>query len=73
MYYNDKNQRVTVRLSEEEWNFILFLCDETGKRPSDMIRYCIDNVALSYSIARENVLGGGFDGSDRKTDINYQL
>lgn len=70
MYYNDKRQKVSVRLTDVEWDFILTLCDETGKSPSDMIRYCIDNVAISYSIAREEMTGGGLDGSDRKAYIN---
>lgn len=57
MYYNDKRQKVSVRLTDVEWDFILTLCDETGKSPSDMIRYCIDNVAISYAIAREELTG----------------
>ena len=38
MYYNDKRQKISVRLTEEEWEFVLMLCEETGKRPSDMVR-----------------------------------
>lgn len=70
MYYNDKVQRVTVRLTEEEWRFVLRLCDKTGKKPSDMIRYCIDNVALSYSITNDYLMGGADNGADDKTYIN---
>lgn len=70
MYYNDKNQRVTVRLTDEEWKFVLKLSNETGKRPSDMIRYCIDNVALSYALTNDYVHGGVSDGFDHETNFN---
>lgn len=69
MYYNDKRQKISVRLTDEEWEFVLMLCEETGKRPSDMVRYCIDNVAISYAIAREELVGGGEDGIDCKADF----
>lgn len=69
MYYNDKRQKISVRLTDEEWDFILVLCDETGKRPSDMVRYCIDNVAISYAIARDECERRGLDGVDCKTDF----
>lgn len=69
MYYNDKRQKISVRLTEEEWDFILTLCGETGKRPSDMVRYCIDNVAISYAIARDEFERSGEDGIDCKADF----
>lgn len=69
MYYNDKRQKISVRLTDEEWEFVLMLCEETGKRPSDMVRYCIDNVAISYAIARDELTGGGSDGIDREADF----
>lgn len=69
MYYKDKNQRVTVRLTDEEWKFVLRLCSQTGKSPSEMIRFCVDNVALSYALTND-YLGGVSDGIDHETDIN---
>lgn len=61
MYEKDKRQRITLRLSDEQFNAVKTKCEVLGITPSDFIRMLINAVVYSdRKIAQpitEEVLG----------------
>lgn len=42
MYTKDKSQRITLRLNDEQFNFVKRSSDALGKSPSDFLRMVVN-------------------------------
>ena len=58
MYTNDKSKRITLRLNENQFNFVKSSADVLGVSPSDFLRMVINAsmASRSESQGKTNVL-----------------
>lgn len=55
MYEKDKKQRITLRLTEKQFDFIKMQCDILGIAPSDYLRMLVNSVLFT---AEQSKKGG---------------
>ena len=69
MYEKNKSQRITLRLTEDQFNFTKMNADILGVSPSDFLRMVI-NSAMATSKAMEGRINEKFrkDGMGREND-----
>lgn len=71
MYTKDKNNRITLRLNDEQFEFVKMNADILGVSPSEFLRILINStLALSKSASKqlENKLKEGLGRENDKTD-----
>ena len=71
MYTKDKNNRITLRLNDEQFEFVKMNADILGVSPSEFLRILINStLALSKSSSKqlENKLKEGLGRENDKTD-----
>ena len=54
MYTKDKSQRITLRLNEEQFNFVKENAEALGVSPSDFLRMVINSALFSARKMAEN-------------------
>lgn len=57
MYEKDKKQRITLRLTEKQFDFIKSQCDMLGIAPSDYLRMLVNSVLFTAEKSQK----GGID------------
>lgn len=55
MYLKDKNQRITLRLTAEQFDFVKDSADSLGVSPSDFLRMVINFTMTTHRKAEEAV------------------
>lgn len=74
MYEKDKKTRITLRLTEEQFNFIKNETDFLGISPSDYLRMLVNSTMSMAKLANEKLKGQkGVRRENEKTDSNNQL
>lgn len=71
MYTKDKSNRITLRLNDEQFEFVKMNADILGVSPSEFLRILINStLALSKSASKqlENKLKEGLGRENDKTD-----
>lgn len=71
MYTKDKNNRITLRLNDEQFEFVKMNADILGVSPSEFLRILINStLALSKSASKqfENKLKESLGRENDKTD-----
>ena len=53
MYLKDKNHRITLRLTDEQFNFVKLNSDTLGVSPSDFLRMAINSTMTISNKASE--------------------
>lgn len=70
MYTKNKSRRITLRLSESQFDFVKSNSDILGVSPSDFLRMVI-NASLATNNTLAEKLGKGVSGRENdKTNIN---
>ena len=77
MYTKDKSNRITLRLNDEQFNFVKFNADTLGVSPSDFLRMVVNAAMTGFKAANtviekaEDKLKEGLGRENDKTDSNY--
>ena len=69
MYEKDKRNRITLRLSTKQFDFVKSQCDVLGITPSDYLRMLVNGVIFAAEGGAD--LMGGLGRENDKTDINH--
>lgn len=69
MYLNDKTNRITLRLNDNQFAFVKQSADMLGVSPSEFLRMVINSTMAMSLVSRED----GDRRENEKTDINNQL
>lgn len=71
MYQKDKNNRITLRLNDEQFEFVRQSAELLDVSPSDFLRMVI-NASMSVTKKAEQVVvqGGGVGRENDKADSN---
>lgn len=71
MYSKDKNQRVTLRLSEDQFAFVQSQVEILGCTPSEYIRMLVNSMMFTQNTIKNNLDGRKVEGRENdKTNIN---
>ena len=79
MYTNDKTHRITLRLNENQFEFVKSQADMLGVSPSEFLRMVINSAMVTASNVHPYVstslssLGGAIGRENDKADINHKL
>ena len=73
MYDKDKRQRITLRLSDEQFEFIKGQCDVLGINPSDYLRMLVNSVLFTTKAKKELNLREVLGRENDKTNSDGQL
>lgn len=71
MLGDELNHRVTLRLNEKQYNFLIAVAKTLGVSPSDYIRMCLN--AGMVSVDKNLLCEVGTENADVKTNIDNQL
>ena len=72
MYMKDKQTRITLRLSEKQFDFVKSNADVMGVSPSEFLRIVINATMSTQKIKIENINNEEFLGRENdKTDSDY--
>ena len=72
MYTKDKNQRITLRLNEEQFEYVKLNADVLGVSPSDFLRMVINaSLATSKTHKAQVTLVEKGKGDGRANDETY--
>ena len=69
MYTKDKLNRITLRLNDEQFEFVKQNADVLGVSPSEFLRMVVNASMATTKAAKANIEGGLGRAND-KTDIN---
>lgn len=69
MYEKDKRNRITLRLSTKQFDFVKSQCDVLGITPSDYLRMLVNGVIFAAESGAD--LMGGLGRENDKTDIDH--
>lgn len=69
MYLNDKTNRITLRLNDNQFAFVKQSADMLGVSPSEFLRMVINSTMAMSLVSRED----GDRRENEKTDINDKL
>lgn len=69
MYLNDKTNRITLRLNENQFAFVKQSADMLGVSPSEFLRMVINSTMAMSLVSRED----GDRRENEETDINDKL
>lgn len=74
MYTKDKLNRITLRLNEEQFNFVKSQADLLAVTPSEFLRMVVNLTMLTTSKAQEQIIAklqqGGAGRENDKADNN---
>ena len=70
MYLKDKKNRITLRLTDEQFDFIKKDCDLLGISPSDYLRMVINS---SMALSKQKKVVGANGRENDKSNINYNV
>lgn len=73
MYMKDKQTRITLRLSEKQFDFVKFNAEIMGVSPSEFLRIVINATMSTQKIKIENINEEVLGRENDKTDSNYIL
>lgn len=84
MYTKDKSNRITLRLNDQQFNFVKSSADVLGVSPSDFLRMVVNLAMSSSELSKEKVdslneediatlFERGLRRENEKTDNNDQL
>lgn len=74
MYMKDKQTRITLRLSEKQFDFVKSNAEIMGVSPSEFLRIVINATMSTQKIKIENINDEGVLGRENdKTDSDYIL
>lgn len=74
MYMKDKQTRITLRLSEKQFDFVKSNADIMGVSPSEFLRIVINATMSTQKIKIENINSEEVLGRENdKTDFNNKL
>ena len=72
MYMKDKQTRITLRLSEKQFDFVKSNADVMGVSPSEFLRIVINATMSTQKIKIENINNEEVLGRENdKTDCDY--
>lgn len=71
MYMKDKQTRITLRLSEEQFDFVKSNADVMGVSPSEFLRIVINATMSTQKIKIESINEGVSGRENDKTDSYY--
>ena len=71
MYLKDKQTRITLRLSEKQFDFVKSNADVMGVSPSEFLRIVINATMSTQKIKIENINEGVCGRENDKTDCDY--
>lgn len=69
MYTKDKLNRITLRLNDEQFEFVKQNADVLGVSPSEFFRMVV-NASMATTKAAKAKIEGGLGRANDKTDIN---
>lgn len=70
MYMKDKQTRITLRLTEKQFDFVKSNADVMGVSPSEFLRIVINATIATQKIKIENINEGVYGRENDKTDCN---
>ncbi len=70
MLGDELNHRVTLRLNQKQFEFLIAVSKTLGVSPSDYIRMCLNAGMVSVD---KSLLGVGTNNENVKTDFDNQL
>lgn len=70
MYTKDKTHRITLRLNDDQFQFIAKDCEMLGVSPSDYLRMVI-NSTMALTKQTEANLKGGFRRENDKANFDH--
>ena len=73
MYIKDKQTRITLRLSEKQFDFVKSNAEIMGVSPSEFLRIVINATMSTQKIKIENINEGVCGRENDKTDSNNIL
>lgn len=73
MYMKDKQTRITLRLSEKQFDFVKSNAEIMGVSPSEFLRIVINATMATQKIKIENINEEVLGRENDKTDSNYIL
>ena len=73
MYIKDKQTRITLRLSEKQFDFVKSNAEIMGVSPSEFLRIVINATMSTQKIKIENINEGVCGRENDKTDTNNIL
>lgn len=68
MYTKDKAQRITLRLNEEQFNFVKENADVLGVSPSEFLRMVVNASMATTKVALDKIKGGLIGRENDKAD-----
>lgn len=68
MYTKDKSNRVTLRLNEQQFEFVRMQAEIMGVSPSEFLRVVINTVMCSFNGTAKQKLNKYMEGSGREND-----
>lgn len=71
MYMKDKQTRITLRLSEKQFDFVKSNSDIMGVSPSEFLRIVINATMSTQKIKIENINEEVFGRENDKTNSDY--
>lgn len=71
MYMKDKQTRITLRLSEKQFDFVKSNAEIMGVSPSEFLRIVINATMSTQKIRIENINEEVFGRENDKTGCNY--
>ena len=71
MYMKDKQTRITLRLSEKQFDFVKSNADVMGVSPSEFLRIVINATMATQKIKIENINEGVYGRENDKTNSDY--
>ena len=73
MYMKDKQMRITLRLSEKQFDFVKSNAEIMGVSPSEFLRIVINATMSTQKIKIENINEGVLGRENDKTNSDYIL
>ena len=70
MYMKDKQTRITLRLSDKQFDFVKSNAEIMGVSPSEFLRIVINATMSTQKIKFENINGEVLGRENDKTNIN---
>lgn len=71
MYTKDKNNRVTLRLNDEQFDFVKMNADVLGVSPSEFLRMVVNStMSMTKAVSDKMKIAGGQGRENDKADFD---
>lgn len=70
MYTKDKSNRITLRLNDQQFEYVKLNADLIGVSPSEFLRMVVNLSMATANIAKQKI-EGGLGRENDETDINH--